>query len=341
VLEGALGLILAKLDEFSSLAAETVRLDGLLTALQAADVDAGGSGTVQGFEQPAAGPAGLWGFLTGLRVASVGANKRKKGPAKSEAGTADSKAAAAAASDADDEEVGEATGLLLHADRPSNRRASGSTEALPAAAGGVGTASQQWGVITGNCSGGVRLSRVLRLMDGAAAGFCAEELSAWVPGRHHMPTCVCSELSFSIAPGELDAQQLSESVQQGIVQRYCCITTAPQDTCVLLQFVLVAADHAVGCAQQHPDAAANNTMPGMQKRQFTCALCAPAGESLLVMGPSGCGKSSLLRVIAGLWTVGSGTVRGPPPQALFFLPQVHCTAGHFCLLACLLAFLLG
>jgi hypothetical protein len=213
VLEGALGLILAKLDEFSSLAAETVRLDGLLTALQAADVDAGGSGTVQGFEQPAAGPAGLWGVLTGLRVASVAAIKRKKGPAKSEAGTADTKAAAAAASDADDDEVGEATGLLLHADRASNRRASGSTEALPAAAGGVGTASQQWGVSTGNGSGGGRLSRVLRLMDGAAAGFCAEELSAWVPGRHHMPTCVCSELSFSIAPGELDAQQLSGRFQ--------------------------------------------------------------------------------------------------------------------------------
>eukprot|EP00878_Enallax_costatus_P040167 GHUV01046172.1.p1 GENE.GHUV01046172.1~~GHUV01046172.1.p1 ORF type:complete len:249 (+),score=59.52 GHUV01046172.1:259-1005(+) len=46
-----------------------------------------------------------------------------------------------------------------------------------------------------------------------------------------------------------------------------------------------------------------------------------AGESLLVMGPSGCGKSSLLRVIAGLWTVGSGTVSGPAPDRVFFLPQ--------------------
>jgi ABC-type uncharacterized transport system fused permease/ATPase subunit len=55
---------------------------------------------------------------------------------------------------------------------------------------------------------------------------------------------------------------------------------------------------------------------------------AAAGESLLVMGPSGCGKSSLLRVIAGLWTVGSGTVRGPPPQALFFLPQVRLCIKH-------------
>jgi hypothetical protein len=207
VLEGALGLILAKLDEFSSLAAETVRLDGLLTALQAADVDAGGSGTVQGFEQPAAGPAGLWGALTGLRIISLGANKRKNVPAKSEAkGAADSKAAAAA-SDADDAEVGEATGLLVHADRASNRRASGSTEALPAAAGAA--ASHQWDVSTGrDGSGGGRPSRVLRLMDGAAAGFSAEELCAWVPGRHHMPTCVCSELSFSIAPGELGEQHM-------------------------------------------------------------------------------------------------------------------------------------
>lgn len=50
--------------------------------------------------------------------------------------------------------------------------------------------------------------------------------------------------------------------------------------------------------------------------------CCCTGESLLVMGPSGCGKSSLLRIIAGLWTVGGGTIRGPHPQQIFFLPQV-------------------
>lgn len=45
------------------------------------------------------------------------------------------------------------------------------------------------------------------------------------------------------------------------------------------------------------------------------------GESLLIMGPSGCGKSSLLRVIAGLWNVGEGIIRGPSQREMFFLPQ--------------------
>lgn len=45
------------------------------------------------------------------------------------------------------------------------------------------------------------------------------------------------------------------------------------------------------------------------------------GQSLLIVGPSGCGKSSLLRVIAGLWQQGSGTVVTPPQHQLFFLPQ--------------------
>jgi ABC-type uncharacterized transport system fused permease/ATPase subunit len=61
-----------------------------------------------------------------------------------------------------------------------------------------------------------------------------------------------------------------------------------------------------------------------QARDGVCICCCPAGESLLVMGPSGCGKSSLLRIIAGLWTVGSGTIRGPAKP--FFLPQV--SPGH-------------
>ena len=43
--------------------------------------------------------------------------------------------------------------------------------------------------------------------------------------------------------------------------------------------------------------------------------------SLLIVGPSGCGKSSLLRVLAGLWNAGSGSVVSPSLDSMMFLPQ--------------------
>ncbi|MBS1992211.1 MAG: ABC transporter ATP-binding protein/permease [Cyanobacteria bacterium SZAS LIN-3] len=45
------------------------------------------------------------------------------------------------------------------------------------------------------------------------------------------------------------------------------------------------------------------------------------GSSLMIMGPSGAGKSSILRALAGIWTVGSGRVYRPDPGETMFLPQ--------------------
>jgi putative ATP-binding cassette transporter len=54
-------------------------------------------------------------------------------------------------------------------------------------------------------------------------------------------------------------------------------------------------------------------------KQLNLSVCLNKG--LMIVGESGTGKSSLLRVIAGLWSTGSGEIVCPSRHELLFLPQ--------------------
>lgn len=70
-----------------------------------------------------------------------------------------------------------------------------------------------------------------------------------------------------------------------------------------------------------PDSVSRGKLKGSSmQQQYVVAddlsFSVEVGDSLLIMGPSGCGKSSLLRVMAGLWTQGSGSIQCAAQQVL-------------------------
>lgn len=175
MLEEALRLILEKMEDLSSLAAETARLAGLLAALRAADMDAGGDGTVVGFGSAPKHRNGSGGGSSG----TAGALSGSKG---------------SLSRDALDVELVERseTASLLHSSNGNSSSSNAGVQHMMSGgtSDGVGAVSA------------ARLSRVLRLMDGSVPGLSVEGLTACVPGRHHQATVVCQVLNFTLEPGE-------------------------------------------------------------------------------------------------------------------------------------------
>jgi putative ATP-binding cassette transporter len=64
-----------------------------------------------------------------------------------------------------------------------------------------------------------------------------------------------------------------------------------------------------------------DTPDGGQRLLHGLTLSVEPGTNLAILGQTGVGKSSLLRVMAGLWTRGTGQLEMPVPAECLFLPQ--------------------
>lgn len=184
VLEEALRLILEKMEDLSSLAAETGRLAGLLAALTAADIDAGGDGTVVGF-------------------GSIHQQARRGNSKSGQLGMPAAVLLHSKDSNLHDVELADRseTAQLLH----------GMESSTGAGAGAISSSSSN-GVLPRSTA---RLSRVLRLLNGSEPGLVVDGLTACVPGRHHLATVVCQDLTFSLQPGECGMGVVSSKQMAG------------------------------------------------------------------------------------------------------------------------------